>query len=111
MDNKAFDEKKTIDSIELKDNGNIGANNGRRRSNAFSFSVSSDSNDECIQYSKHESLVLTKLQLLKHKDFVNEFRPKRDIHLFVSDFNIIFNCQELDFDSIIDRILSVSSCN
>ena len=96
--------------LELNDKkiSTNGLNVGRRRSNAFSFSGSGDSEDnEVLGDHKKESLIATTLQVLKHKDFVNEFRSKRDIDLFVSDSRVLLDCNELDLEAIFDKMLSV----
>lgn len=105
---------KAITYIELNDDPQPnGANFGRRRSNAFSFteSVESGGNQSNTSDNKNESLISTTIEIVKHKDFVNEFRSKRDIELFVSDSKVLLDCRPLDLESIIDQMLSVSLPN
>lgn len=121
MDNPNFiseeqntENPKDICYLELEDrrvstnglNGAKAVTAGRRRSNAFSFSGESEDNEESDDHKK-ESLIATTLQVLKHKDFVNEFRSKRDIDLFVSDSRVLIDCNELDLEAIVNKMLSV----
>ncbi|CAG2106714.1 unnamed protein product, partial [Medioppia subpectinata] len=55
---------------------------------------------------KYESLITTEVQVLKRKDFVSEFRPQRDVQLFVSDSCVLLDCREFNLQSIIDQMFS-----
>jgi hypothetical protein len=82
---------------------------GRRRSDAFSFSgddFTIGDNVECTQ--KQESLINTTLQVVRLKDFANEVRCKRDIDIFVENASVLLDCEELDLESIIVKMLLVS---
>ncbi|XP_054168584.1 solute carrier family 4 member 11-like isoform X2 [Oppia nitens] len=109
-----FQQQKSI-CIELNDDINgVVFNGGRRRSNAFSFSSDTRSvaeNDECIDDTKYESLVSNTVQVIKHRDFVDEFRPKRDIDLFKADPHVILDCQEYNLEAIIHKMISHLSDN
>jgi len=76
----------------------------RRRSDAFSFS----GHDDRDPYIKKESLVSTTVQVVRLKDFAAEFRCKRDVDIFVKNARIILDCEELDLESIISKMLLVS---
>ncbi|XP_054165990.1 filamin-A-like [Oppia nitens] len=60
---------------------------------------------------RQEILVYRKLQILKHKDFRQEFRCKRDIELFTQQYCVILDCHSSQLDHIIDQILISNTFN
>ncbi|CAG2166832.1 unnamed protein product [Oppiella nova] len=55
---------------------------------------------------REEILISRNVQIIGHKDFKTEFRCKRDINLFVSNYHILLDCKAINLESIVNNILT-----
>ena len=73
--------------------------------NSFQTDINQPDNETTD--SKQEVLVIKTVQILKNKDFLDDFRSQRDVELFLSDFRVILNCNETNLRDVVHRMVTV----